>query len=147
MLTRIKFRRDTSDNWNNVNPVLAAGEPGYEIDTHRLKVGDGSTDWQNLPYISTTTSTLSNLSDVDDSLATGNDAYVLSYDTQTNQWIAKDVYSIYPSEIDGGNYNQVPYSFLDAGTYQGLYNYVLDGGFADQQVFTNQDSVMDGGTI
>ena len=48
---RIKIRRDTSANWQSTNPILAEGEIGYELDTGRLKIGDGVTDWNNLPYV------------------------------------------------------------------------------------------------
>lgn len=43
-------RRDTAANWTSVNPVLASGEFGYETDTERLKIGDGSTAWSGLDY-------------------------------------------------------------------------------------------------
>ena len=33
------------------NPVLSAGEPGFELDTGKLKIGDGSTYWNDLPYL------------------------------------------------------------------------------------------------
>lgn len=46
----VKLRRGISSRWSAVNPVLAEGEPGVEIDTHRVKVGDGTTDWNQLPY-------------------------------------------------------------------------------------------------
>ena len=49
-MTQIKLRRDTAANWTSVNPVLGSGEPGFEIDTNRMKVGDGSTSWNNLDY-------------------------------------------------------------------------------------------------
>lgn len=49
----IKFRRDLSTEWARFNPVLRAGEPGYEIDTKRFKIGDGTTRWMKLPYFST----------------------------------------------------------------------------------------------
>jgi hypothetical protein len=51
MGVRIKLRRDTSTNWQSVNPVLDEGELGYETDTGRFKIGDGVTDWNNLPYV------------------------------------------------------------------------------------------------
>ena len=44
------IRRGLSSEWCSVNPTLASGEAGFETDTHRTKVGDGSTDWNNLPY-------------------------------------------------------------------------------------------------
>ena len=47
---RIKLRRDTAANWTAANPVLAAGEVGYEIDTKQAKVGDGSATWSALEY-------------------------------------------------------------------------------------------------
>ena len=50
MAYRIVLRRDTSINWTTNNPVLLLGEPGYETDTARMKIGDGSTLWADLPY-------------------------------------------------------------------------------------------------
>jgi microcystin-dependent protein len=46
----IQLRRDTSANWGTANPVLLKGEPGFETDTGRLKVGDGATAWNVLAY-------------------------------------------------------------------------------------------------
>jgi hypothetical protein len=37
-------------NWTARNPVLAPGEPGFEINTGRLKIGDGFTNWVDLDY-------------------------------------------------------------------------------------------------
>jgi hypothetical protein len=53
MANRIQLRRDTAANWTRVNPVLEDGEPGLEIDTNRVKYGDGNTTWTNLAYAST----------------------------------------------------------------------------------------------
>ena len=47
----IRLRRDTSDNWSRVNPKLALGEPGIEIDTQKMKVGNGTDLWNILPYM------------------------------------------------------------------------------------------------
>lgn len=48
--TRYRLRRDTAANWTSVNPVLQPGEPGYEMDTRKIKYGDGSTAWNDLLY-------------------------------------------------------------------------------------------------
>lgn len=48
--TRIQLRRDTSNNWTSVNPVLLKGEIGYETDTNYIKIGDGTTAWRSLAY-------------------------------------------------------------------------------------------------
>ena len=41
----IKLRR--GDDWSS-NPVLAEGEPGFDTTNNILKVGDGTTAWDNL---------------------------------------------------------------------------------------------------
>lgn len=50
MAYSIQFRRDTSANWTSVNPVLLQGEPGFETDTGKLKIGDGTNPWNALEY-------------------------------------------------------------------------------------------------
>lgn len=47
----IKLRRDLAYIWIRFNPVLDVGEPGFEIDTNQLKIGDGIRSWTQLPYI------------------------------------------------------------------------------------------------
>ena len=46
----IILRHDTSTNWMMNNPVLALSEYGVEDDTHRVKRGDGQSNWADLPY-------------------------------------------------------------------------------------------------
>lgn len=50
MSTHVMTRRDTAANWTANNPTLRMGEEGLEMDTRQYKVGDGVTDWVNLPY-------------------------------------------------------------------------------------------------
>ena len=50
-VTKIKFRRDTAANWSSKNPTPAAGEPCYETNTGKFKIGNGSTAYNSLPYI------------------------------------------------------------------------------------------------
>lgn len=50
MPTQIQLRRDTAAEWTSQNPTLAEGEPGLEIDTGKVKYGDGLTAWTSLPY-------------------------------------------------------------------------------------------------
>jgi hypothetical protein len=47
---RILLRRDTAANWTSGNPVLASGELGYETNTGKFKIGNGSTAWNSLSY-------------------------------------------------------------------------------------------------
>jgi hypothetical protein len=52
MATRIQLRRDTAAQWTANNPTLSTGEAGYEADTGKLKIGNGSSAWSSLSYIS-----------------------------------------------------------------------------------------------
>lgn len=51
-MSQIKLRRDTYANFTSSNPVLGSGEPAYETDTKKLKIGDGSTAYTQLDYFS-----------------------------------------------------------------------------------------------
>ena len=54
MATRMQQRRGTAAQWISTNsgngPILAAGEIGYESDTNKFKIGDGTNHWINLDY-------------------------------------------------------------------------------------------------
>lgn len=47
----IQLRRDTAANWASNNPTPVAGQPCFETDTKKMKVGDGSTAYNSLAYI------------------------------------------------------------------------------------------------
>jgi hypothetical protein len=50
MATRMQQRRGTAEQWTTANPVLGAGEIGFETDTGKFKVGDNVNTWTNLSY-------------------------------------------------------------------------------------------------
>jgi len=52
-LVTFQFRRGLSSLWQSANTILAQGEPGYEIDTGKVKIGDGTNGWNSLAYIQT----------------------------------------------------------------------------------------------
>jgi hypothetical protein len=67
----VQFRRGTAAEWSSENPILSAGEMGYERDvpltlgpsadtfdytdpafgSGAIKIGDGVTRWNDLPYL------------------------------------------------------------------------------------------------
>lgn len=49
-MTVIKLKRGLAASWAALNPILAQGEAGAEIDTGQLKIGDGFSSWNELPY-------------------------------------------------------------------------------------------------
>ena len=48
--SKIQIRRDTANNWSTNNPILAAGEIGFDLTNGKHKIGDGSNNWSSLPY-------------------------------------------------------------------------------------------------
>jgi len=50
MAVRQQQRRGTAAQWTSANPILSPGEIGFEIDTNKFKIGDGTTRWASLIY-------------------------------------------------------------------------------------------------
>ena len=51
MAGTIQLKRGTAARWAEVNPILDIGEPGFVYGSNKLKIGDGVTPWNSLPYI------------------------------------------------------------------------------------------------
>jgi hypothetical protein len=62
MATRMQQRRGTAAQWISTNagagPVLNAGEIGWESDTNKFKIGDGTNNWASLDYFADVDSTV-----------------------------------------------------------------------------------------
>jgi hypothetical protein len=50
MAIRMQQRRGTASQWTTANPILNAGEIGFETDTNKFKIGDGTNHWADLDY-------------------------------------------------------------------------------------------------
>jgi hypothetical protein len=61
VVTQIQVRRGTASQWTSTNPVLAAGEWGYESDTGKVKIGNGSSAWNSIGYIGATSGTVTSI--------------------------------------------------------------------------------------
>ena len=51
MAVIIRFKRGQASTWESKNLLLSPGEPGFELDTGKLKIGDGVKKWNELAYI------------------------------------------------------------------------------------------------
>jgi len=60
MSVRLQFRRGTASEWFDADTVLGEAEIGYEIDTKKIKVGNGITAWNSLSYVNVVPSDLVN---------------------------------------------------------------------------------------
>lgn len=119
--TKIVPRHDSKSNWQTNNPVLLLGELGIEFDpdtstnsyTVKVKVGDGTTAWNGLPYLGGDSGTVvlpvpDGTTIVDDDNAwsiagfneAGNGTYPIKNASGAIEWIdIPDVYT--KAEIDG----------------------------------------------
>lgn len=104
---RIRIRRDTSFNWSQVNPKLLLGEQGYEVDTGKMKIGDGTTRYIDLPYF-------------------GADLDSLNGDLLSTriklQSVEIDLLKSLPIYEGGNLYSQQDYNIINAETLLDLYN-------------------------
>ena len=105
-MTVIKIRRGTSVQWTAANTVLAQAEFGYETDTGKLKIGNGSTAWNSLSYFPVEWSALSGAPAV---IAAG-----------ANQAAARSAISAASLDSNGKvPVSELPNSIME---YQGVYN-------------------------
>lgn len=96
--TRIKFKRDTSSNWTNKNPVILNGEI-ILVDTDsgelRAKVGDGVKSYTQLPF---SDEVIRNLIPTDLSELNQDSTHRLVTDSEKQVWNNK-------SDFDGDYYS------------------------------------------
>lgn len=103
-MTKIQLRRDTAANWSTNNPTPSAGEPCFETDTGRLKIGDGITAYNSLPYQGGT----SDIAVTTDTAQTISGQKTFTNDIVLSQWNSS-VSPIREGHIDlsNGNQNQI----------------------------------------
>ena len=63
MATRMQQRKGTAAQWTAADPILNAGEIGWESDTNKFKIGDGTNHWDDLTYFLDATDTGFNSAD------------------------------------------------------------------------------------
>jgi len=122
MAYKIQLRRGTAAQWQGLNPVLSAGEPGVEIDTGKFKIGNGLTTWNELDYAAGDTPTgefapllhthtASQITDPDNLLIeSGGDIYVpftqLSFQPEPSDWVLSEGFYNYDTSTEqSGTYN------------------------------------------
>jgi hypothetical protein len=133
MTTRIKLRRDTAANWTTANPILAAGEPGLETDTGKIKYGDGATAWDDLPHAGGDTLT--------------DDGSVVVTAGSTEHWIAtqrRDQYDTQPRGLrydSEGNLYTLTESAFQQDNIAVITKYTPAGAIAWQKTFTGANPV------
>ena len=118
MTTRIKLRRDTATNWNDTNPVLALGEPGFDTTNNKIKVGDGTTAWQDLDYLTDLGGTEQTYIELTNQAA------------PLNIWAGPEVSFVHTD--NGNEIDQIDEGLsITRASNQGIYNPELEAGWDD----------------
>jgi hypothetical protein len=107
----MKVKRATAARWTSENPVLAAGEIGYEKDTRKIKLGDGTSTWTQLSYL------------VADGAGAAGQAATIRIGTVTTL-----AYNASATVVNSGTANA---AVLDFGIPRGksVYEYAVEGGY------------------
>lgn len=87
-------RRDTAIDWDTDNPILRAYETGWETNTRRVKFGDGTTAWADLPYAAGKPDDHQTIAYAED---TANTAIPLGVGAFTNLYLT---FSVPPTDVD-----------------------------------------------
>lgn len=114
MAAIFQFKRATAARWWELNHVLLAGEPGYETDTKKFKIGDGSTPWHDLPYIGDGNE-INAVNSITELPQTGNPTiiYKVSNEKTLYQWNATD--SKYEPLTSGGDFDPSNIKLINGG--------------------------------
>lgn len=116
--TTFQLKRGTYTRWLEVNPILKQGEPGFEIDTGRLKIGDGIRTWSDLLYVGE--SNIINVDSKDNLPIIGdiNAIYRVIDESTLYQWNNNTYEPLHSGESDIVNVNNL---VQDEGDYLILY--------------------------
>lgn len=99
----LQLKRGTAERWYTVNPILAIGEPGFVYDDNKLKIGDGVTPWNELPYIGGSDSTIT-LTPVDGSLIIKDNTIDVGISAEPGNALTKKADGLYVGTSTSGNY-------------------------------------------
>lgn len=111
-MTHINQRRDTAANWSTINPVLQLGEVGWEKDTRKSKLGDGTTAWNSLLYTKSGSMTaadvgldqVDNTADIDKPVSTAQQALIVDSIADGDTTHAPSRNAVFDALADQTNY-------------------------------------------
>lgn len=139
-------RRGTASEWTTANPILASGEFGFETDTGKFKIGNGTTAWTGLNYFATLTAIKAELID----------GAPAALDTLNELAAAINDDASYASTITGLLGAKAP---LNSPTFSGTVNFANSivtgitlpinwmGTFSDSETYAENDMVHYNGSV
>lgn len=122
MATTIKFKRGQSSSWVSQNPVLQPGEPGFEIDTGRIKIGNGVDAWLDLPYLGEDGTGVVNAATRSDFPSVGNVNYIYKAADEKKIYQWNDIDKTYEAlaQSEGGSGGEINITKIHGGDADGI---------------------------
>ena len=136
--TTFQFRRDTTDNWTlNKDVIPAAGEPCFDTELKTLKIGDGTTTYENLPAFNTGDIPVA-ATHYEGIRAEGetDDAVIARVLTEAGATASKDDIFIIKTLISGDKYSYTAY------VYNGTIWTAMDGNYNAENVYFDEDMLV-----
>lgn len=133
--TIIKFRRDTAANWlTNKDFIPAEGEPCYDLDAGTLRIGDGTTTYENLPVIHAgTIPTVASHYEGERGEGESDMDVIARVIAESDVATAKDDIFIVKTQIVEGKYSHTAY------VYDGAKWVAMDGNYNAENVYFDED--------
>ena len=136
--TTFQFRRDTTANWTlNKAVIPAAGEPCFDTELKTLKIGDGTTTYENLPVFNTGDIPVA-ATHYEGIRAKGetDDAVIARVLTEAGATANKDDIFIIKTPISGDKYSYTAY------VYNGTIWTAMDGNYNAENVYFDEDMLV-----
>ena len=136
--TTFQFRRDTTANWTlNKDVIPAAGEPCFDTELKTLKIGDGTTTYENLPAFNTGDIPVA-ATHYEGIRAEGetDDAVIARVLTEAGTTASKDDIFIVKTLISGDKYSYTAY------VYNGTIWTAMDGNYNAENVYFDEDMLV-----
>lgn len=132
----IQMWSKSSSDWTSDDDVLLEGQAGFENDTYKIKIGDGSTSWNSLPYVGSAGVTSIDINGVDGIVSTGGpitssgvisvgvneDDLSLALDAATDPFVRSSVLGTAATLDTGTSSSDVPTISIGDSRWAPLYN-------------------------
>lgn len=156
LVSKLLLRNDSKANWEAVNPTLLKGEAGVEFVPEvpadaetgtdaipaqiNIKIGDGETEWNSLPYALNVGDIIAQIPDVDLSTVTNNVQVVDSFDDLIAGKVVGDMAIVKAPLFDGASTQFTHTAYV----WSGEAWTAMDGNYSAANVLLGSDITLAG---
>lgn len=150
-LTQILSRIDTRTNWQSEDPILGAGEIAFEVSNSslestpfedlKMKVGDGKTNYNSLPYFSSGSTSGVRFFTVEVSGETTDTAGIAEVDPTPEEGDFCVVQRLIAGDSDSGKKQYTAYIYAKLNNSGDAAWQALDGNYDASNIYFNKDLI------